>query len=90
MTDVDKIPADKRKKGVDKLLSAITNLQTTGVAEMKESGKNVSDVESELSKMRNILDVDPPPHSKKIIIAGQALENIRYYLCYLFSLSITN
>ena len=87
MTEEDKVPVEKRRNAVTKMLSALKDSSENLDRELKPFNINTQEIESMIANIRSELSTDPPPHSKKLIVANQAIENIRYLACYQFALS---
>ena len=81
----DKVPVEKRKSAILKILKGVSTLEKLVKDEESESGINYENVLSDLDKMRERLSVEPTPSSKTIMIENSELENTKYYLCYLYS-----
>ena len=86
----DKVPVEKRKSAILKILKGVSTLEKLVKDEESESGINYENVLSDLDKMRERLSVEPTPSSKTIMIENSELENTKYYLCYLYSNSLNN
>ena len=86
----DKVPVEKRKGAIKKLLISIDNLEKMAKEDTDFRKETIDNFLNSLNKIRNTLSADPVPSSKEIMMANQEIESNKVYLCYLFSEILQN
>ena len=86
----DKVPVEKRKGAIKKLLAAISSLENSTKEDTDIAQDNKNNVFNSLNKIRDTLSADPVPSSKEIMVANQDIESNKSYLCYLYSEILQN
>jgi len=81
----DKVPVEKRKGAIKKLLTAISSLEDDIKEDTDIAQDNKNNVLNSLNKIKKTLSTEPVPSSKEIMAANQELESNKSYLCYLYS-----
>ena len=81
----DKVPVEKRKGAIKKLLVTVSDLEKSANEDSDYEQKYVKDALECLNNIKIKLSADDVPSSKDIMAQNVEIENIKSLLCYLYS-----
>ena len=81
----DKVPVEKRKGAIKKLLVTVTDLEKSAKEDSDYNQKYVKEALECLNNVKAKLSVEDVPSSKDIMAQNVEIENIKCLLCYVYS-----
>ena len=81
----DKVPVEKRKGAIKKLLASLHDIEQAAKSESDFKESDLTHVLDCISKIKAKLSVEDVPGSKEIMATNGEIESIKHFLCYLYS-----